>query len=240
MLMRYIIAEALKLRRSLALLLCLAAPTCVAIMMTLIALEREAPAKLDMMGISAAAMWAFGMLPLAVTALSVLMTQMEHGPRTWDHLLTLPGARPRIYLAKALLMIALIAGMQLLLFLEILIAVPLVESLRSTTGALDAGALAVTLAKMGVAAMLACMIQLWVALRFRSFVPPLVLGIGGTFVAIAATSARQGVYFPWLMSVNVLAANPDEQALAMVLGGFGGLVALFLMLIHLSRHEVAA
>jgi lantibiotic transport system permease protein len=237
MLHRYIVAEILKLRRSLALLLCLAAPACVAIINTLMALERERAVQLELVGLGGSALWAFAMLPLTVTALSVLMAQMEHGPRTWDHMLTLPGARPRIYLAKAVIMLALVAAMQALLFVLIVASVPLIESQHAVTGRFDATALAATLAKMGVAAGLLCILQLWVALHFRSFVPPLVFGIAGTFVAVAATSARQGAYFPWLMSVNVLAADPGKQELALMLGGFGGAVALLMMVAHLSWRE---
>src|SRR6187397_2843152 len=102
MLHRYLMAELLKLRRSLALMLCLAAPSCVVILNMLMALEREGPVDMSLFGIAAAALWSFAMLPLTVTALSVLLAQMEHGPRTWDHLLTLPGARPRLHFAKAL------------------------------------------------------------------------------------------------------------------------------------------
>ena len=237
MLHRYLLAELLKLRRSLALLLCLAAPFFVVVMVTVMALDRKSPVPLEMLGINATALWAFAMLPLSITALSVLMAQMEHGPKTWDHLLTLPGARPRVFIAKALMMLALVAAMQTLLFLLMVAAIPLITSLHDVTGTFDPAALAATLAKMFVAAGLVCMIQLWVALRFRSFVPPLVLGIGGTFAAVAATSARQGAYFPWLMSVNVLATEPDRQLLAIALGGAGGLLVLGLMAIMLSRRE---
>lgn len=233
----WLLAEILKLRRSLALLLCVAAPSCVAILNTLIALDRDKPAVMTMFGIGAAAFWAFAMLPLAATALSVLMAQMEHGPRTWDHMLTLPGARPRLYLAKALTMLGLVAFMSLLLFLETLASARLVEAVHPVVGALDATQLAATLAKMTAAAGLLCMLQLWVALHFRSFVPPLVFGIGGTFVAVAATSARQGVYFPWLLAVNVLATEPARQALALQLGALGGLLAMAGMLVHLHRRE---
>jgi ABC-2 type transport system permease protein len=162
---------------------------------------------------------------------------MEHGPRSWDHLLTLPGARPRIYLAKALVMLALVAAMEVLLFLLLVGAAPLVRALHATTGEMDAGLLGWTLAKMYVASVLVCTLQLWTALRFKSFVPPLVLGIAGTFAAIAATGARKGAYFPWLMSVNVLGREPATQQLAMTLGGLGGLAVLALMLAHLSRRE---
>jgi ABC-2 type transport system permease protein len=113
----------------------------------------------------------------------------------------------------------------------------LVARLHAVTGSLDAVALASTLAKMVAAAALVCMLQLWVALRFRSFVPPLVFGIGGTFVAVAATSARQGAYFPWLMAVNVLATEPERQQLAIMLGTLGGLAALAAMVLHMNLRE---
>lgn len=60
--------------------------------------------------------WSFVMLPLAVTALSVLMAQMEHGSHTWNHLLTLPRTRPNLLLAKAIVMLGLIAMMSALLW----------------------------------------------------------------------------------------------------------------------------
>ncbi len=237
MLRRYVFAELLKLRRSLALMLCLAAPSCVVLLNFLMAVEREQPADMAMVGISSAALWAFAMLPLTVTALSVLMAQMEHGPRTWDHLLTLPSARPLLFLAKALVMMGLVALMTVLLFVGTVASAALIPSLHATTGAFEAEALALTLAKMTAAAGLVCMLQLWVALRFRSFVPPLVFGIAGTFVAVAATSAKQGLSFPWLMAVNVLASEPERQQLAITIGGLGGLAALLAMLAHLNYRE---
>lgn len=91
MLLRYLLAEFLKLRRSLVILLCLAAPTCVVVLNTLIALRTERPTQMEQFAMASPALWAFAMLPLAITALSVLQAQMEHGPRTWNHLLTLPG-----------------------------------------------------------------------------------------------------------------------------------------------------
>jgi ABC-2 type transport system permease protein len=238
MLHRYIIAEILKLRRSLVLLLCLAAPTCVVVLTTLVALRSERPTELDKFAMGSPAMWAFAMLPLAITALSVLMAQMEHSPRTWFHLLTMPGARPRVFLAKALVMLALIAAMSVLIWGELLVGGQVIAELRKdASGTIDPAVLAILLAKMGAATTLVAMIQLWVALAFRSFVPPLVLGIAGTFAAIAATSAEEGVYFPWLMAVNMLTIEPGRQLTALLLGGGGGLLVLVLMLVHLSRRE---
>jgi ABC-2 type transport system permease protein len=80
-------------------------------------------------------------------------------------------------------------------------------------------------------------IQLWAALRFRSFVPPLVIGIGGTFVAVAATASKQGAFFPWLIPTNALATDPEQAAMAIDIGFYGGLAAALLMLIDMSRKE---
>lgn len=239
MLSRYLVAEILKLRRSLALLLCLAAPAGVVLLSVLMTLDRKHPSTLPNFVQSSIAFWAFAMLPLTVTALSVLLAQTEHGPRSWDHLLALPGARLRVPLAKALVMLALVVAMTALLLgaaigagnlLAVLVpaklaAAPLPPALFATTAGIAA------------AAALMAMLQLWTALRFHSFVPPLVLGIAGTFVAVAATSSRYGMWFPWLLPVNLLATDPSRAAIALWLGAGGGLVALAAMTAHLARRE---
>src|SRR6476646_8337537 len=101
---RFLTTEFLKLRRSLVLLLCASAPVCVAVICVLIGLKNKGPAPLDRYWETGVAFWAFAMLPMTVAALSVLMAQMEHGPRTWDHILGIPGARRRIFVAKMMVM----------------------------------------------------------------------------------------------------------------------------------------
>jgi ABC-2 type transport system permease protein len=237
MLLRYFTCELLKLRRSLALLLCVSAPVFVMIICVLIGLHSDKPMELDKYGMTGAAFWAFAMLPMTVTALSVLMAQMEHGPRTWDHILALPGARRSVFFAKAVVIALLVAAMSLWLFALLLAGAGFAGTVHPVTGILDRQLLASTLAKMATASLLMCVIQLWTALRFRSFVPPLVLGIVGTFIAVAAASAREGAYFPWLMPLHVLSREPAMQVTALWIGAAGGMVALFAMLVDLGRRE---
>ena len=94
------------------------------------------------------------------------------------------------------------------------------------------------LGRMYLAAVLMIAIQLWVALRFASFVPALALGIGGTFFSVVATSAKQGIYFPWQMPVNMLATEAWRANTALGLGFGLGVVVLLASLAHLSRREV--
>lgn len=235
--LRFLFAEFLKLRRSLALLLVLTAPLFVAIICVLIGLHGDQPMPLERYSMTGAAFWAFAMMPMSVTALSVLMAQMEHGPRTWDHFLALPGARRWLFPAKALTMLVLVAAMTVWLYVLLLSGAWFVEQLHPVSGLLDAAELRLTLMKMSAAGLLMCVIQLWTALRFRSFVPPLVLGISGTFISVAAASAREGAYFPWLMPLHVLSSEAAMQQMALWIGALGGLVAMAAMLADLSRRE---
>jgi len=237
MFIRYLIAEVLKLRRSLVLLLVTSAPLLVMIICVLIGLHSDKPVPLDRYAMTGAAFWAFAMLPLTITALSVLMAQMEHGPRTWDHLLALPGARRWLFLAKAVTMMGLVVAMSLWLYALLLIGATFVGSIHAVSGDLDAMVLRDTLAGMAAASLLMCVIQLWTALRFRSFVPPLVLGMLGTFISVAAASAREGAYFPWLMPLHILSSEAAMQRMALMIGAAGGVVALVAMLADLARRE---
>ena len=237
MLLRYFACELLKLRRSLALLLCVSAPIFVMVICVLIGLHSDKPMPLDRYSMTGTAFWAFAMLPMTVTALSVLMAQMEHGPKTWDHLLALPGGRRWIFLAKAMTMAVLVVAMTLWLFGLLIGGAAFAGAVHAVTGAFDYAGIALTLAKMTAASVLMCVIQLWTALRFKSFVPPLVLGIVGTFIAVAAASAREGAYFPWLMPLHILSTEPAMQVTALWIGAAGGAVALLAMLVDLGRRE---
>jgi len=239
MLHRYLFAELLKLRRSLALMLCVAAPACVAVLGTVIAFDRKTPLPLDNFVIGGPGIWSFVMLPLAVTALSVLMAQMEHGSHSWNHLLTLPRARPNVFLAKAIVMLGLVAIMSALLWAFMLVGAAVITILHpaGVIGAVDMARLAQVLALMTVCSALVAMLQLWVALASRSFVVPLVFGIGGTFVAISTIGAAKAAWFPWLLATDVLATRPEIRQMGLLLGGIGGLVVLVTMLAHLSRRE---
>ena len=81
-------------------------------------------------------------------------------------------------------------------------------------------------------------LQLWVALRHASFVPALAVGIGGTFFAVVATSAKIGMLLPWQLPVNQLASDPQRAQLTLLLGALGGVTVFVLMLWRMGRREV--
>lgn len=190
---------------------------------------------------SAAGIWAFFMLPMSVTALTALVAHMEHGPKSWDHLRALPLPRWKIYAAKAICVLAVVAIMSAATLGLTILAVKLAAAIKPAvepTGPMELARWLKVLAMMFGAALLMVAVQLWTALRYASFVPGLVVGIGGTFFAVVATAAKQGVFLPWQMPVNMLASEPWRVTTALGLGCGVGLLALIALTVHLSRREV--
>jgi ABC-2 type transport system permease protein len=103
--------EIRKLNRSLAALLAVAAPSLIAIFTFFNLLRGKAAQPWEMWMVSSIGIWAFFMLPMSVTALTALVAHMEHGPKSWDHLRSLPLPRWRLYAAKAVMVLAVVAVM---------------------------------------------------------------------------------------------------------------------------------
>lgn len=233
--------EARKLNRSLAAVLALAAPSLIAVFAFFMLLRGDKPMPWEMWLGSANGIWAYFMLPMSVTALTALVAHMEHGPKSWDHLRSLPMPRWRLYAAKAVMVLLVVAIMSVLTLVLVWGAVMLATAIKpelAPTGPFDLARYAATMGKVFLSAILMVSIQLWIALRFSSFVPALVVGIGGTFFSVVATAAKQGVFFPWQMPVNMLATEAWRVNTALGLGCGLGLIVLALATAHLSRREV--
>jgi hypothetical protein len=233
--------EIRKLNRSLALLLAAAAPALIAVFAFAMMLRSRQPSEWDMWIGSGLAIWAYFLMPMCVTALTALIAQMEHAPRSWDHLRALPVPRWTLYASKAICVIGLVLVMSaavLGMTVGAVVLGGLIKPEVAAVGRLDLAGYAWTLIRIAVAAVLLIAIQFWTAVRFASFVPGLVLGIGGTFFAVVATSAKQGVFMPWQMPVNILATEAWRVQTALTLGGGLGLVVLAAAVIHLARREV--
>jgi hypothetical protein len=233
--------EACKLRRSLALLLAGVAPLLIAVFIffNLLRQERAVPWVQSLQG--SAAIWAFFMLPMSVTALTALIAHTEHGPRAWDHLRALPLPRWHLYAAKAVCALGVVVAMSLLVALLTVLAVNTAGWIKpeiAAPGSADLAPYLQLLARIFLSGWLLVAVQLWIALHYSSFVPTLAVGIGGTFFAVVATAAKIGVVLPWQIPVNQLVADPARSGLALLIGFVGGCVVLALMVWRLSRREV--
>ncbi len=231
--------EIRKLKGSLVIALAFVAPTLAAVLLGIVCIRQPRMTWHNgMMGTTG--LWAYFIMPMTVTALSVLVAQIEHGPRAWDHILSLPVGRWRIFAAKGLLIMLLTAAISLILAIEIRLVAAIVSWLipaKVPTGPYPWGQCVRLLAMMWGASLCMVMIQLWIALRFKSFVAPLTTGLAGTFFAVAAFGAKETIVIPWVMPVSVIARNGDSAVLALELGVIGGLIVFVLMTLHLSRKE---
>lgn len=230
----------IKLKHSLVLLVCLAAPACAAAFEIMVMIGNPRPR--DWIGYlgEGAAVWAFFLLPMAVTALTVLVAQIEHSARMWNHLMTLPRRREEIFAAKLVLVVVLLTLMTLVLYVSLYGAVIVATAIlpgAAVTGDPQWLETFTSLLLMNGAALTMTVIQLWLALRFRSFALPLVVGIVGTFLALAIQAAHGGIFLPWLAPAYTFSIR-DPSSLAVVIFGYvGALVLAPLMVAHLARHQ---
>lgn len=235
-------AEAIKLKRSLALLVTAAAPATLCFFAAAALAMRPAGTHWERFLDEGLAMWSFFMLPMSVTAVTMLLAQIEHAPRMWTHLLALPVARWRLFATKALAALMLVVAMQTLVYAG-LYAVGLTAEALSPgllVGDRQWGDMATGMAMMVVGALPMLVIQLWAALRWRSFVLPLVIGILGTFLALVVTAAGVRLYIPWLMQIWATMWPKPPGLIAVPLGLVGGAALLAAMLADLGRREFVA
>ena len=234
-LLRAIHAEQLKLRKTLALWLCLLAPLLVALLGFAMIWTTPAILSQTAMGTPGTVaiktligMWAGMMLPLFVTLESALLAGLEHGNNQWKHLLALALPRGAHYAAKLIALIALVALSTSVLCLLILaggwlLTLPVDSTLagRPALGNLVGCAAAVLLAALPMIAA-----QFFIAIRWRSF--SLAMAVGITATMIAMFIPHEGIFgqwFPW--SMPVLAVNGSPQELGQVL--VAGIIAFCLL-----------
>ena len=79
-LIRLVIAEWLKLRRSLITLLIFGKPAVVFTLLLAFLISGDGPDQWNMLAMSGSAIWAYFLLPMTATALTALQAQIEHAP----------------------------------------------------------------------------------------------------------------------------------------------------------------
>ena len=251
---RALSAEALKLKGTLALWMCLVAPAVVAALYVLQIAATKLPAgaagavrdpaqSWQMYCQSVMALWTFLMLPLFVTLEAALLAGLEHADRQWKHLLALPMPRSAHYLAK----LAALAGLVALSFLALLALLPLggmaLMALKPAFGIGGPPPWEYILRGLGacyLASLFMLSLQCWIAVRWSSFTVAVSVGMSATVMGfLIGQSERYGHWYPWTMPLQVLAGKGQWVEFVMVAGVAGGLAVALLGLLDFQRREFA-
>jgi lantibiotic transport system permease protein len=242
-LIRVLHAEVLKLKRTLAFWMIFVAPLLVAALQFFIVWnQKRVPANFqlwDAITKASLAVWAVFMLPLLITLETALINGVEHGEKQWKHIFALPIPRHAVYVTKLIVAQALAAASTLIL--SALIALVGLALIRLRPELPHAGAIPYVwilkhAAFVWLAAWLIIAIHTWVSVRWPGFALALGVGIGGTFFALFAASARIGKYYPWLLPVNVF--TEERFATALLLGAVGGVIAAVIGCVEFVRRDV--
>lgn len=248
---RALAAELLKIRRTRALLIALAAPYLVALLPFVIALSmsgplarRQAFSPWSWLVEAAFSTWTLILFPLLLSLEAALLAAIEHRSQGFKHLFALPVRRGAIYGAKQAAVVLLTAASLLLLVLGLVAAGLGLRALRPGLG-FDAPVpwsdLLVCAARVLAASGLILAIHTWMSLRWKSFAPVLALGILATVVTVALNSGDVEVWpwFPW--SLPFRAARGFGQAgepLLLAVGALGGLAAAVFAGCEMTRRDV--
>lgn len=247
---RALSAEALKLRGTLALWMCVIAPASVVAMVVLQLTFTEIknppayPADEAWMRFAhgVLALWTFLMLPLFVTLQAALLAGLEHANQQWKHLLALPLPRGAHYLAKLLALAAMVLLAMTLLLLLIVLGGGLLGLLQPEFGIAGAPPWTFLLTRIPAifaAALLIIAMHNWIAIRWRSFTVAVSIGMTATVAGfLIGQSKNFGHLYPWSLPLQVLAGDGGRLQYAVLAGLLGGALVAALGLADFLRREM--
>lgn len=238
---RILSAEVLKLKGSLAAAFTVTVPMLVGLLVLLsVTTAKTVPSWPSIIEGFVLPIWSLFLLPMAVATFAALIAQIEHRSRGWDQLLSMPVPRWRIFAAKAFIVLAATVGMTVLVLVGAIAATALgsLITTRTVGGSIPFRTLVEAIGLISSASACFAMLQLWVALRFASFVAPLATGIAGTLVSLAAamTGSDKVNWFPWVMPGRVL-SSPYADQLG-IAGVAGGGVVILCMIYNLNTRPM--
>ena len=265
-LLRVTRVEIFKLRRTLAFWSSLLFPSVVIVMTMVMNLSRIHETRIVMdhpngwdtlMLDQTLVLWCFVLLPLFVALETALLAGLEHRENTWKYLYALPVRRWTIYMSK------LIVGMVLVCITSLVLAVgTAVQGLLLLTFRPDLGLTSpipwsqIFLRNCGFVPVVFFMlaVQLWVAVRWRTFTVPIGVGIAGTLISVMllrtlknSVSTPVGPLiaslFPWSSPYIMIAPNLPEATVglretALLIGLVGGLCVSILGCWETVRRDV--
>jgi hypothetical protein len=255
-LLRVLHAEALKMKRTIALKMVVLAPAVIFLLILFMASQvpfsmlrsrrNNAGNEWPALARSVLRFWVFLMMPLFITLETALVAGLDHSDNQWKSLLARPVPRWTLYVAKLIVVLAMTAISVLVLLggilfdglilprlqPELVFGFPIPWAVIFRDGSRVVGL-----------AFLALTIQHWVSLRWRSFSIAVGTGIVTMVVGFFAFAAGQQVggwplYLPWALPMLILSRWPHNMEAVLLISGALGIVVAVTGCLDFCRREV--
>ena len=238
-LFRALSAEALKLKRTPALLLALGVPVALCLLMLVAFTLSDSNRGLDgprkwaaLIGI-ATNLWTPLILPLGLAVLASLTVGLEWTENQWKHLLSLPVPRPILYLAKLLSL----SGLVLLGSVVLVLGLAGVGWTLTEFGPIPWNSLLELAVRSFLASLPLLALQVWLSSRFRSFALAMGFGLAGIIAGeVASNSSFYWRFVPW--TYPSMSFNPALVTQVVGLGTFFLILVLIVGLLDFSRKDI--
>jgi len=239
MLLRVLHAEALKMKRTIALKMVVLLPSIVVALMLFLAYaapftfvqNRGIHNEWAALTTAVLRLWALLTLPLYITLETALVAGLDHTENQWKSLLTRPVARWTFYVAKLIVVAGMVVASTVVLVAGILIDGAILPRIQPQVVFGFPVPWAVILRESSLItglAFLTITIQHWVSLRWRSF--PVAVGVGTVAMVagfLAAAIGRQidawPQYFPWALPMLVVTRPSHDFTAVLLISGAVGL-----------------
>ncbi len=226
--------EVVKLRRTVALLLAVAAPATVFVLNILaITAGNVAIPNWVAYGFRYVVLWALFMVPMLIATQTALIAGLEHANGGWKHLFAQPVTRGVVYTAKLATVILLLFVSYVVMYAGMLLLPTVLTSLgvEMPPGPMLWQDYLLGFGKMFVASLALVAIHFVVAWRWSSFAVAIGVAIAGTFGGLFQTGSKYGKWFPWqwpLSSTNGTGDWPETAIwasliLAVTVATIGGI-----------------
>lgn len=237
--LRLLRVEALKLRRSLALLMLFACPFMVSLLVFGVQMKTGAvgkPVPLTMYWLAHTAIWTYFMLPLMIALLTALVNGQEHKNATWRIMLSQPISARQLFFAKFVLAAIMVLIANGLLMLMMMGGANVLEWFgRNVQGQWQATMLQQVLI-LSLASLPILIIQLWLSWHVQNMVAPLALGVIATMGILQIGQSKDWIYYPWSYVMAALQASaPEVRQSALQLASLLAAVLLTIALAWVGR-----
>lgn len=156
------------------------------------------------------------LLPWFIILISTLLAQIEYRNNTWKQVLTSPQSKAGIFFAKfiniQLLIFLFLFTNHLLMLINAVILHFIHPSFNVLGQPLDWPEIANTVVSSYLVLLGVCVIQFWLALRFKNFLAPVAIGISAWFIGsllVIQLKASFAEYFPY--SFHAYAWFPEHK-----------------------------